>query len=42
MFLQASDEALENRFLILLQDGRAEGGFTTDWERMIRVSKSYL
>ena len=30
MFFQASDEALEDRLLILLQDGRAEGGFTTD------------
>ena len=35
MFLQASDEALEDRLLILLQDGGAEGGFTTNWERMI-------
>ena len=35
MFLQASDEALEDRLLILLQDGGAEGGFTPDWERMI-------
>lgn len=35
MFLQASDEALEDRLLILLQDGGAEGGFTTDWEKMI-------
>ena len=35
MFLQASDEALEDRLLILLQDGTTEGGFITDWERMI-------
>lgn len=34
MFLQASDEALEDRLLLLLQDGGAEGGFTTDWGRM--------
>lgn len=41
MFLQALDEALEDKFFILLQDGRAEGGFTTDWKRMIE-SMSFI
>jgi hypothetical protein len=30
MFLQASNEALEDRFLIFLQDGTTEGEFTND------------
>ena len=34
LFLQAADEALEDRLLLFLQDGTAEGGFTTNWRRL--------
>ena len=34
LFLQASDEALEDRLLLILQDGTAEGGFNPNWRRL--------
>lgn len=34
LFLQAADEALEDRLLLFLQDGAAEGGFITNWKRL--------
>ena len=34
LFLQAADEALEDRLLLILQDGTAEGGFNPNWRRL--------
>jgi hypothetical protein len=34
MFLQAADDALEDRLLLLLGDRTTEGGFTNDWRRV--------
>lgn len=34
LFLQAADDALEDRLLLLLQDGTAEGGFDPNWRRL--------
>ena len=34
LFLQAADEGLEDRLLILLGDRTTEGGFTNDWRRV--------
>lgn len=34
LFLQAADEALEDRLLLILQDGAAEGGFNPNWRRL--------
>ena len=34
LFLQAADEWLEDRLLILLGDRTTEGGFTNDWRRV--------
>lgn len=34
MFLQAADDALEDRLLLLLGDRTTEGGFTDDWRRV--------
>ena len=34
MFLQAADDALEDRLLLLLRDRNTEGGFTNDWRRV--------
>ena len=31
MFLQAVDDGLENRLLLLLGDRNIKGGFTNDW-----------
>ena len=34
LFLQAADDALEDRLLLLLGDRKTEGGFTNDWRRV--------
>lgn len=34
LFLQAADDALEDRLLLLLGDRTTEGGFTNDWRRV--------
>jgi hypothetical protein len=34
LFLQVADDALEDRFLLLLGDRNTEGGFTNDWRRI--------
>jgi hypothetical protein len=34
LFLQAADDALEDRLLLLLGDRATEGGFTNDWRRV--------
>jgi hypothetical protein len=34
LFLQAADDALEDRLLLLLGDRNTEGGFTNDWRRV--------
>jgi hypothetical protein len=34
LFLQAADEGLEDRLLLLLEDRTTEGGFTNDWRRV--------
>jgi hypothetical protein len=34
LFLQAADEGLEDRLLLLLGDRTTEGGFTNDWTRV--------
>ena len=34
LFLQAADDALEDRLLLLLGDRSTEGGFTNDWRRV--------
>jgi len=34
LFLQAADEGLEDRLLLLLGDRTTEGGFTNDWRRV--------
>ena len=34
LFLQAAHEALEDRLLLILQDGTAEGGFNPNWRRL--------
>ena len=34
MFLQAADDSLEDRLLLLLGDRNTEGGFTNDWRRV--------
>ena len=37
MFLQAADDALEDRLLLLLRDRNTEGGFTNDWRRVEEI-----
>ena len=34
LFLQAADKVLEDRLLLILQDGTAEGGFDPNWRRL--------
>jgi hypothetical protein len=34
LFLQAADDALEDRLFLLLGDKNTEGGFTNDWRRV--------
>jgi len=34
LFLQAADDMLEDRLLLLLRDHTTEGGFTNDWRRV--------
>ena len=34
LFLQAADDVLEDRLLLILQDVTAEGGFDPDWRRL--------
>jgi hypothetical protein len=34
LFLQAVDDAIEDRLLLLLRDRNTEGGFTNDWRKV--------
>jgi hypothetical protein len=37
LFLQAADDALEDRLLLLFGDKNTEGGFTNDWRRVEEI-----